>query len=97
VIAIAWLVELAALAYRDWTNPQPVKLRGGGTVQRGKGLIFPSEILATFIIFGTLSLAEQSSLAPVATAVAWGFVLATGLTLWNPASPLTLQQKGAAA
>lgn len=96
MIAIAWLVELMALTYRDWHNPQPVKLRSGQVVTRSKGLIYPSEILATFIVFGALALAEQSAAAPVATAAAWGFVLATGLSLWNPASPLSVQSKGAA-
>lgn len=64
----AWGVEAGIVTYRSFRTQQRPPL--------------PSDFVATFILFGTLGLvAESPTLAPAATLVGWGVVLATVLNL----------------
>ena len=52
----------------------------------------PSDYVAVAILYGGLALFPESA-STFTSLVGWGFVLATFLNLWNPASPLTLAPK----
>lgn len=63
----AWLVEVGIISVRDLAGPKRPPL--------------PSELLATFVIFGGLGAISGSSTArQPAAAVAWGIVVATLLS-----------------
>lgn len=64
---LAWGAEVGIIAIRDLVGPRRLPL--------------PSELLATFIVFGGLSvLSESSTFKGAANATAWGLVLATVLS-----------------
>jgi hypothetical protein len=66
-VMVAWMVETGIIAIRDLTGP--------------KRLPLPSELLATFIVFGGLALATESpTFRGAANATAWGMVIATALS-----------------
>lgn len=66
-VFIPWAVELGLITWRD--------VRNDGHVP------FPSEFLATFAVFGVLSLVPgDSEFHPWATLLGWGFVVATFLS-----------------
>lgn len=62
---VAWLAEVGIISVRDLVGPKRPPL--------------PSELLATFVVFGGLGLASGEAQRPAA-AVAWGIVLATLLS-----------------
>lgn len=66
-VMAAWLAEIGIIAVRDLTGPKRIPL--------------PSELLATFVVFGGLGLVSESETArgPAAT-TAWGLVIATLLS-----------------
>lgn len=66
-VLLAWGAEAAIITVRDLTGPKRFPL--------------PSEFLATFVVFGGLSvLSESSTFRGAANATAWGLVLATLLS-----------------
>ena len=75
-VALAWLAEGVLITWRGASqgkyakNPLP-------------HIPLPSEYVASFIIFGALSMFSGQAQRP-ATAAAWGIVLATALNLWDP-------------
>lgn len=71
----AAMVETAVIAFRDVKNEHLLPV--------------PGELAAVAIIFGLLALFPDSA-KPFPAVVAWGFVVATFLNLWNPATPLNL-------
>jgi hypothetical protein len=75
-ILIAWLVETGIVMYRDISKGNPP---------------LPADILAPFIVMGTLgTIALYRPAQTFATVTAWGVVGATLLNFWNPSSPLSI-------
>lgn len=75
-ILIAWLVETGIVVYRDISKGNPP---------------LPADILAPFIVMGTLgTIALYRPAQTFSTVTAWGVVGATLLNFWNPASPLSV-------
>lgn len=66
---IAWAAEVGVIAWRDWRN--------------SKRLPYPSEVLATFLIFGLLSLLPDST-DPLGPLLGAGIVIATVLKAFDP-------------
>jgi hypothetical protein len=66
-LALAWLAEIILISVRDYRN--------------SSRLPWPSELLATFIFFGALSVLPDG---PGPAAVGWGFVAATYLGIYDP-------------
>lgn len=66
-VTIAWLAEIGIIGVRD--------------LSQAKRLPLPSELLATFVVFGGLGLmAESPTVRGAANATAWGIVIATLLS-----------------
>lgn len=67
-VLLAWGVEVGIIAVRDLTGPRRLPL--------------PSELLATFVVFGGLAAVGDSSptFRGAANATAWGLVVATLLS-----------------
>lgn len=66
-VMAAWLAEVGIITVRDLTGPRRLPL--------------PSELLATFVVFGGLGLvAESSTWRGAANTTAWGLVVATLLS-----------------
>lgn len=76
-ITLAWLAEVVLITYRSASQksaaPTPLA-----------NVPLPSSYVASFIIFGTLSLVPGQG-QRVASVFAWGVVAATVLNLWDPA------------
>jgi hypothetical protein len=70
-----WLAEIVMISWRDFAGK-------GATTD--KHLPWPSELLATFILFGVLSLAPAGEWGTAAAAVGWGFVAATFFGIYAP-------------
>ena len=68
----AWLAEIGLITWRDLTN----KADKNHTIS---GFPLPADYLATFMVFGLLGLVprDNQGASRAATAVAWGFVVAT--------------------
>lgn len=66
-----WVTEIAFISYRDVTQNKPARPP------------LPSEFLATFVVFGGLTLVAQAN-TRVASLMGWGFVIATALNVFNP-------------
>src|SRR5579862_3984919 len=72
-ITVAWLAEVGIISWRSVKNNARPPL--------------PSELLATFIVFGGLSLlANNPKAAQIANITAGGFVIATLLNFFDPAT-----------
>lgn len=68
-LILPWLVEVGIITWRDISQQHRPPL--------------PSEMLATFVVFGGFSLiAAQDS--RVGKALGWGIVIATALNVFNP-------------
>jgi hypothetical protein len=91
-ILLPWLAEIGIITYRDMTGQRFTVTRQGGSgafglsVQRSTGPKrppLPSELLATFIIFGTYSVIAngEGQRARIGSLLGWGTVLATVLML----------------
>lgn len=74
-VTAAWLAEIAVISWKDWQG------KGAGGAKR---LPWPSELLATFLLFGLLSLAPPGDWGLAAAAVGWGFVASTFLGIYAP-------------
>lgn len=94
-IVTAWAVEVAIVTYRDikgislvsGKNGQPEQQKNSAT-SKVAGLPLPADYLATFIVFGALSMVPQGHPASkVATYVAWGLVVASFMGLYDPVMP----------
>jgi hypothetical protein len=66
-----WLTEVVIITWRDIKNKQRPPI--------------PSELLASFIVFGALSVAQTSeSMNKAATVFGWGIVIATFFNFVDP-------------
>lgn len=66
-VGAAWLAEIAFIVIRDFAGPKRPPL--------------PSELLATFVVFGALGvIAGNGTARRPAVAAAWGLVVATALS-----------------
>ncbi len=74
-VVLPWMIELGLITYRGYKKKGTTNLVGG--------LPLPADYLASFAIFGVLGLFSGSAQKP-ATAVAWGYVAATFLNLFDP-------------
>ena len=83
LLALAWMAELGLVSFRTVKNGRPAAA-GGYHVP------WPADFVASFVVFGSLSvLAElQGGWDKVAAAAGWGFVLATVLYLVDPTHPV---------
>lgn len=88
-ITTAWLAELVVITYRSAKQSAV----GKGVDRPIAHLPMPSEFVATFVVFGGLSLIPGRG-QTAATYVAWGLVVATVLNLWDPT---TIGNKGGVA
>lgn len=68
-LAIPWLVEVGIIAWRDAKNEKRPPI--------------PSELLATFVVFGAFSLFSEKAPGLAAT-LGWGIVAATFLNFVDP-------------
>lgn len=71
-VAWPWMAEIGIVSWRS--------------VVRDKRPPLPSELLATFVIFGAFSIVSVSQ-PKIGSALGWGIVIATGLSLWDPTDP----------
>ncbi len=71
-LSIPWMAEIGLISWR--------------TVSKEKRPPLPSELLATFVIFGAFSLVSVSQ-PEIGSVLGWGIVVATLLNFWNPADP----------
>jgi hypothetical protein len=78
-VTTPWLVEILLISYRAWKLRQRPPL--------------PSELAATFVVFGGLSLVPDDT---VQAAAGWGFVIASALNvlpaIMDPAAKAASQQ-----
>jgi hypothetical protein len=90
-LTTAWLTEVVLISYRG--------AKAGGQGTGDVPLPLPSQYVSTFIIYGALGLLPDSA-SGFASAVGWGFVLATLLNLWEPVkagtTPVVKGAKGSA-
>jgi len=71
-VAWPWMAEIGIMSWRS--------------VVKDKRPPLPSELLATFVIFGAFSLVSIRQ-PKIGSALGWGIVIATGLNLWDPKDP----------
>lgn len=70
-VVLPWLAEIGIISWR--------------TVKQDGRPPLPSEIVATFIVFGSISLLANSQ-PQLASALGWGFVIATAVNVWDTTS-----------
>ena len=98
----AFIAELAIITYRSFreltttksgveigflTVVWPGRLTGPPPLGR---LPLPADYTGAALVYGLLGLMGKTQAEPVATALGWGFVLATLLNLWTPQHPGSL-------
>lgn len=71
-ILLPWATEVGLIAWR--------------TVRNDKRPPYPSELLATFVVFGAFGLVSAKNPA-VGSLLGWGIVVATFLKLFDPTNP----------
>lgn len=72
-VVLAWMAEAGIITIRDLVGSRRLPL--------------PSELLATFVAFGTLSVvSESATFRGAANVTAWGLVLATLYVAYSPPS-----------
>ena len=86
-LALAWIAEAGLMTWRIVHTGRPADA-GGGRVP------WPADYVATFVVFGGLSLVAE--IGPgwdqVAAVTGWGLVLATILNLVDPTKPFAQRQ-----
>lgn len=77
----AFIAEVALITYRGFatTATQPLPFPP------------PADYTGAVLIYGGLGLLAKTKAEPVATALGWGFVIATFLNLWTPKNPAKLK------
>ena len=81
------IAETLAITYRDVRN-------GSNVANPIPHLPLPSQYVSVAIIYGGLSLFPDSA-QQLATVMAWGFVVATLLNLWQPGATVNNAKQGA--
>lgn len=87
-LALAWMAEAGLMTYRIVNAGRPSEA-GGGRVP------WPADYVATFVVFGGLSLVAEigGGWDQVAAVTGWGLVLATVLNLVDPLAPFAKRQQ----
>lgn len=68
-VTSAWLAQIFIMSWRSW--------------RRNKGLPYPYELVASFVIFGVLDVIHGAESARSITSVlAWGFVVASFMNMF---------------
>ncbi len=90
-VVTAWAAEIGIITYRDMTGKSLKMVQGKPVVVQNKGqstaagLPLPADYLAAFLIFGALGMVPSGHPASkVATAIAWGLVVASFMGLYDP-------------
>ncbi len=83
----AWALELVLITLRDLGVTLPGKLAFSSKGHAVNGLPLPADYLATFIIFAPLAALADTRARPLATTLAWGYVLATALNAIDATNP----------
>jgi hypothetical protein len=78
-LILAWLAEAGLITYRVHKTGRPA-------AAGGYKIPWPSDFVATFVIYGALAAIAEigPGAASVAALTGWGLVLATGLNLVDP-------------
>lgn len=86
-LALAWMAEAGLMTYRIVHTGRPAEAGGGRAP-------WPADYIATFIVFGGLSLVGELGAGwdQVATVTGWGLVVATVLNLVDPTQPFANRQ-----
>lgn len=79
-LTLAWITETILITYRGAAGTNK-------PVQAVAGFPLPSQYVASFIVYGALSLIPGPNGQRVAGLFGWGVVAATFLNLWNPSAP----------
>lgn len=78
----AFIAEVALITYRGFST----------TTGPLGHLPLPANYTGAALIYGALGLMAKTKAEPVATALGWGFVVATLLNLWTPKHPASLKK-----
>lgn len=81
---VPWLAEVVIISWKDVAGSNKFGVGKAPATAAGAHPPAPSELLATFIIFGSLSLAQGTQWQRPATLFAWGLVLATFMNFVDP-------------
>lgn len=93
-VVIPWLVEIGIISWRSLSGAHfSTQKSGQGSFAQSviktsgvKRPPLPSELLATFVIFGTYAVISEKN-AQIGQLLAWGTVLATGLIFLSGGTP----------
>jgi hypothetical protein len=83
-----WAVELTLITAKDLGVNIPGVKWADGSAHRIGGLPAPGDYLATFLVFAPLAFLADTSAHVLAETIAWGFVIASLLSLIDPTNPL---------
>jgi hypothetical protein len=83
-----WALELSLITAKDLGVNIPGVKWAQGSAHRIGGLPAPGDYLATFLIFAPLAFLADTSAHTLAEAIAWGYVIASLLSLIDPTDPL---------
>ena len=83
-----WALELTIITAKDLGVNIPGVKWAQGSAHRIGGLPAPGDYLATFLIFAPLAFLADTSAHDVAEAIAWGYVIASLLSLIDPTNPI---------
>jgi len=84
----AWAVELILITLRDFNVTLPGNIAFKSQGHTVAGLPLPADYAATFMAFAPLAALAQTKAKGVATAAAWGLVIATALNAFDATDPL---------
>lgn len=80
----AFIAEVGLVTYRGFARPGPLG-----------HLPLPATFTAVALVYGLLGLLVKTQAEPVATALGWGFVVATFFNVWNPTAPTAIGKQKA--
>jgi hypothetical protein len=83
-----WALELSIITAKDLGVNIPGVKWANGQAHRIGGLPAPGDYLATFLIFAPLAFLADTSAHELAEVIAWGYVLASLLSLIDPTNPI---------
>lgn len=90
-----WALELSLITAKDLGVNIPGVKWANGSAHRIGGLPAPGDYLATFVVFAPLAFLADTSAHTLAETIAWGYVIASLLSLIDPTNPLQAKQSTA--